>query len=340
MSPAFGNTPPLAVIMTRQSMKVIHMALFIQIFGLSSCGQFQGKLDRKIMSQKVTPYEDSVLRSQFIKIFGTYNFEKSDQPNKEINYKIFYRSDYKISLSSKYLVDSLPSTKCYVTIENSNKKYLDTLEFNSSVFVTSINADIDIYDSKAFVCWVSSNSDNNKPSEIWVKIVNLKTNKVEFKNKVYTQKWGIERVSICFNPFNNAIHISYNDFSKQDDKYLYFGTLKSENLNDNKFQLFPTSILNQDKSEKRYPKFIRTNNNIFLYNTTGDTWGFFAHTGKQGIGISKIDKSNNPIQYRVLSDSNTINEEIIISKDTIFYQHVIGANNGEFEVKKIKLNDL
>jgi hypothetical protein len=65
-----------------------------------------------------------------------------------------------------------------------------------------------------------------------------------------------------------------------------------------------------------------------------------AHSGQQGIGISIIDKDNLPSDYRTLGDKNTINEEILILKDSVYYQHVIGKNNGDFELKQIALSDL
>ena len=102
----------------------------------------------------------------------------------------------------------------------------------------------------------------------------------------------------------------------------------------------PVSILNQDYSEKMYPQFIRTDSVLFFYHTSGDTWGMLAHKGQQGVGLSVIDKNNMPTKYKTLADTNTINKEIIILNDTVYYQHVIGTNNGNFEIKKIAINDL
>ncbi len=318
--------------------KVLLFLLILTI--VNSCQQPQTNIGSNERFEKVLPHEDSVLRKQFRQVYGQYVFYNDENISNRIDSKTFYINNYKVTLSSKYRSDSLADSKCYLTIENNQIKYIDTLDFNSSVYIGSVNADIDIYNDQAFICWVSSDIEQELPSEIWLKKVDLKKKQVGFYKNIYSRRRiAIERIALTYNPFNQTIHIAYNDFSEPNDKYLYLGTIEVNNLNDVKFKLSSKSILNHDKWEKRYPKFIRTNNSVFLYNTSGDTWGFFAHTGQQGIGISRIDKNNNAIDYKVLADSNTINQQILIIEDTVFYQHVI-KNNSDYEIKKAHLKDI
>lgn len=314
-----------------KKVSILLIDIFLQFCGHSKAYTTSNK------AEKAGSQEDTILREEFKTVFGTYIIDNNNENNQVKASKVFFRSNYKVTFSSVTDFDKVSDSPCMLTIENANKKFTDTLDFKASVFVTSLNADIDIFNDTAFICWVSGNPVKQIPSTIWLKIINLRNNKVEYFNKIHMQEWGVERISLIYNPFKQVIHFAYNDFSQPNSTNLYLSSLNAFTINSSGTQLYTQSILNQDKTEKRYPRFIRSGNSIFLYHTSGDNWGFFAHTGIQGIGISRIDKYNNPAEYKILADSNTINEEILLHNDTIFYQHVIGKNNGDYEIKRIKI---
>lgn len=288
------------------------------------------------ISTKATQEQEEFVKKRFSEVYGEYFFQEDTIPKS--NKKVIYHENYKITFKSDLNQNNTPSEKCCISILGPNSIFNDTLDFKSSAFVTSLNADIDIFDHKAYIIWVSENTETTY-TKIWLKVVNLKSNNVEFFNSLYQQRWGIERIAIAYNPFNKTIHVAYNDFSKANSRYLYLGTLKAKGqFLDIDFQ--PKSILNQDKSEKRYPKFLRTANSMFFYHTSGDTWGLFAHTGKQGIGISQINELNEPSNYRILADTTEINNRILIHNDTVFFELKIGTLIANFPVKKARLTDL
>ena len=86
--------------------------------------------------------------------------------------------------------------------------------------------------------------------------------------------------------------------------------------------------------------FIINDKSLFLYHTSGDRWGSFEHSGKQKIGISKISKNNQPIEYKIISDSFPIDENLILIGDTIFYRLENTSFYDQMIIKKISINDL
>jgi hypothetical protein len=291
---------------------------------------------------KVSVGQDSVIRNEFVKTYGQKSFYDSIKYNtNKIDCEVYFKHDYEIELceinDQKFTPDDISA---FLRISKGTLDYRDTLNLESKVYNTDGKISIDIYNEVAYLAWISGNSEKRIPSELHFKSINLKTGKPELEKILHSQKWGIDRLSLIFNPFTSSILISYNDLSKSDNQYLYLGDIAVKNLSKPNTELAPISILNHDGSEKRSPGFIRTSKAVYLYHTSGDTWGLMAHRGQQGIGISLIDKDNSPSGYKTLSDKNTINEEILIINDTVYYQHVTGKNHGDFELKQIALSDL
>ena len=211
---------------------------------------------------------------------------------------------------------------------------------------------IDIHNNIGYICWVSKpnypNSNNDDFSKMRYDLhfisIDLKTGKEYFNQIIYSKKFSIDRLSMKYNPFTNSILIAYNDFSLSNDHYLMYGAIKLVNNIRLETELSPKEILSQDGSEKRYPQFLIDSKNVYLYNSTGDDWGFFAHTGKSQIGISRINSENKPIDYKVLIDSCEIidEENLVLIRDTIFYTTRCPVKNkpDEFLTKKASMQDL
>ena len=320
----------------------VFLILTASIVLLSCRGQEKKSMDNNPFAKKVTTQGEKI-REDFSTVYGqTIYSDSARQGKNKIDCEIHFQSTYKVSLCAidyrEFIQDDIYA---FVQISDDTFDYRDTLNLKSKVYSSGHGKiSIDIYKEFAYLAWISENSEKGILSELHFKVINLKTRKSGFETVLYSQKWGIDRLSLIFNPFTNSILISYNDLSKPDSKYLYMGSFAIKDLSKSSTEFEPIPILSQDDSEKRFPKFIRTSTAVYLYHTSGDTWGMMAHRGQQGIGISVIDKDNLPSDYRTLSDKNTINEEILIIKDTVYYQHVIGKNNGDFELKQIALSDL
>lgn len=287
-------------------------------------------------STELVKNELTRIKTQLNRTTGDYYFDKNG-----ISEKVIYIGEYKITYSSENSMENMFSyNTCSLSISKTNYEFTDKIDFKTSVIITSLNADIDIFENKAYICWVSENSDEKEPSKIWLKIVDLPSKKVEYFENIYTQKWGINRISIIYNPINESLHFAYNDFSMPDASYLCLGSLAAKGGKPSASLFQSKSILNIDQSEKRHPKFIRTTGNVFLYHTSGDTWRFSKHEGIQGLGISKIDKDNAPSDYRTLNTSIPLTERILITNDSVFYEEKKGVDIANFPLKKIALKDL
>lgn len=231
----------------------------------------------------------------------------------------------------------------------SNNDTIHTLvERSGYMYNSNDNIFVDIYDNTGFIVWVTEpfyNSQLSHPDhcyELHFRSLNIKTGKVFFSNKIFSTKCFIDRLSIKYNPFTNSILIAYNDFSRPDSRYLMYGFLSLKNHVPVNKDLSPIEINLHDNSEKRFPQFLKNKSNVYLYHTTGDNWGMFSYSGKQQIAISLIDKNNKPAGYKIINDSNAINERILLINDTIYFTTRI-ENKGKpdgMQMKKAALYDL
>lgn len=309
---------------------------------LLACREKEQMTGENPFAKKVTTQSEEI-QNEFSRVYGQISYSDSAKDRKNrLDCEIHYQSNYKISICAVDYREFIKSDiYAFVQISNESLDYRDTLNLKSKVYSSGQGKiSVDIYEQFAYLAWVSGNTEKGIPSELHFRVVNLKSGKSEIDKVLRSQKWGIDRLSIKFNPFTNSMLISYNDLSKQDSKYLYLGSFRIKDILNSSIKFEPIQILTQDDSEKRFPKFIRTDKTVYLYHTSGDTWGMMAHRGQQGIGISVIDQDNLPSNYRTLSDKNKISEEILIIKDTVYYQHAVGNNNGDIEIKRIALSDL
>jgi hypothetical protein len=325
----------------KNKLKTIQNSTFLLIVlaFASSCKLSSNKIIKaNDKAVAVTAEEESVLTERFNANHAAYTFNDSTR----IECADFNTEECKVSICAfnDMNTDSSLSHYAFVTLEKNGEKISDTLNQERTVFVNSLNLSFDIYKDQFFIAWIAENPDKNIPSSLYIECFDIKTKKKLFQHKVYEQKWGIMRLAVKFDPFTNSVLFAYNDFNEADSKYLFLGSLSLDELMGSNPKLKPVSILNEDQTEKRMPAFIRTDSVLFLYHTSGDTWGAMERTGKQGVGLSRIDKNNMPADYRTIADKNMINEEILILHDTLFYQHVIGKNKGEFDIKKIALRDI
>jgi len=245
---------------------------------------------------------------KYFSSFTNWTFEDSIKVSFDVTKEANYHNIITISFS-------MPTD----TIETQINRQGALLDPDDNIF-------IDVNKNTAFILWLSEpyynsqNIDARHRFELYLKSVNIYNGKELFKKKIYSTKCCIDRVSMIYNPFTSSILISYNDFSKNDSKYLMYGFIRinGDGLPSNNFE--PAEINNQDKSEKRFPHFIIDGQNIYLYHSSGDRWGFFEHSGKAEIGISNINKSNIPINYRLLVDSSSIETKLLLQNDTLYYR--------------------
>ena len=210
------------------------------------------------------------------------------------------------------------------------------------------NIFVDINKNTAFILWISEpfynpqGTDPRHGYELFLKGVNLANGQEIFEKKIYSTKCCVDRVSMIYNPSTSSVLIAYNDFSRDDSRYLMYGFIKiNENrLPENNFQ--PVEIITEDNSEKAFPHFIIAGQRIYLYHSAGDRWGFSEHTGKAQIGISDIDKSNIPTNYRILSDSSEIETKLLLQNDTLYYRVRVENENqpDEMRIKRTSINNL
>lgn len=231
---------------------------------------------------------------------------------------------------------------------NGNDTIRTKIEISGSLSSLNEMLQFDMCNNMIFIVWVSEPfkpyrfSDNNPKAcyELHLKVVDVNTYKEIFNNIIYKTKCCINRLGMMFNPFTQNLLVSYNDFSKSDDEYLMFGSVSLNNILQKKIVFHPVESVLQDNSEKRYPKFIKNDKDIFLYHTSGDRWGMMAYSGKQCVGISKIDKQNHLTGYRIISDSLPVDENILLIGDTVFYKINDPENQYKTIIKKINLNKL
>ncbi len=315
------------------------ISLFILVFAAFGCHLSSNKifkLNEKAVNIK--PEEEKPLKERFKEIETAYQF--NDSTGWECANFNFKENHVSVCAYNDRGSDSSITHFAYVTADVNGTPIADTIDQKQPVYISTLNISFDIYKDYFFVAWVAENQENNIPSSIIIECFDLKTKKKLFQKKVFEQRWGIIRLAISFNPFTHSVLFAYNDLSAADSKYLFLGSLSLTELEGFSPVLKPISVLNQDPSEKRFPKFLRTDTTLYLYHTSGDTWGVEAHTGQQGLGISRIDKNNLPADYKTLADKNTINEEILLDKDILYYQLVTGTNYGSYDIKKIALKDL
>lgn len=222
------------------------------------------------------------------------------------------------------------------------------LEISGSLSGMNEFLQFDKYKNFIFIVWVSEPfkpyrfTDNNPKycNELHLKVIDVNNGQEIFNSILYKTNCCIKRLVMMFNPFNQSLLVAYNDFSKSDDRYLMFGWISLNIILKNNIVFYPMESLLQDRSEKRYPRFIKNENDIFLYNTSGDRYGMMAYTGKKCLGISKIDKENKLTDYRIISDSLPVGDIILLMGDTVFYSVSDSKNQYKTIYKKINLNNL
>ncbi len=276
---------------------------------------------------------DKRIREMCNEQYGVYEFLEIK------SCKHYYRKYYNFSLCIDNKSETRSDSIVKISFQENEKIYNDEIIFPSLQFIASTNISVDVHDNYLFIGYVIGNAEKQIPFFIIIKCIDTKTNQIVFHRTINTQSL-INDFNIVYNYLTKSILVVYNDWTQSNSKNLYYGSISFSDLIKGEIQFSPEAIHTEDSSEKRSPKFHKTKQGIFLSHTTGDNWGFFSYSGKQGIGISFVNEKNILVNYRTLSNKNHINKEIIIENDTLYYQHVIGKNHGDFEIKKISLADL
>ncbi len=303
--------------------------LYILILFLVSCQSSEKKFNKFSNSSFVTSKKASELN----KYFSYFHKEKLIHSFK-INYKLLSKNDNKYNIEISFLKD--------------NYRIKTKIELIGSILSLNEKLFVEINEGIGFISWISEpgyhtkSENSNHKYELHLKIIDLDSGKEYYKGIIYSTKFSISRLAVKYNSFTKSLLYVFNDFSLPDDKYLVYDALKIANNKPLKNQLSPKEIIKQDNSEKRHPKFISGKKDIYLYHTTGDRWGFFEHSGKSNIGISRINKYNSPVEYKVIIDSLAIHPKLVLINDTIFFEVRVEFRNkpDKMKIKKIALKDL
>lgn len=282
--------------------------------------------------------EDSLIRKEFNRISPEYKF--NDLFKTEC--AKFYKGDNLIEICAFNDQDSTYQKSNFVIVKliNSEVQISDTIFMEQPVYVSSLNLSVDVYNDYFFIAWVTENTQTYIPSTINIKCFNIKTKEKIFQHIVYEQTWGIMFLSVIYNPFTNSVLFAYNDYNEKGSSSLFYGSLQFNYLLSQNPKLKPFSILKYEKTDKSNPHFIRTKQKMFLYHSAGGKYGMFANNRQGGVGFSIISKQNVPKVYRTISDKRTVNNKLIIISDTVYYQHVIGVYDEDYEIKKIAVKDI
>ncbi|WP_131393866.1 hypothetical protein [Gramella sp. KN1008] len=313
------------------------------IFLLTSCMSTEEKNRGALISpSSITLKEEqsSLIRPLFHKENNDLKFSKSVL-KKEPSSNEYYDRKSKVD-SINNLIEISIETSTYVTKTN--------IELSGSLIGWNNKILVETSKDLAFIAWISEPFSNSNPGpnemnpnhrfELHLKIIDLPKDEVVFNDMIYSTDCCIDRLSMKYNHINNSILFAYNDFSKPDSEYLMYGFIELADNVPKRKELNPKEIILQDKSEKRWPKFVKNNNDVFLYHTSGDKWSFFEYTGMQQIGISRIDRNNHVTDYRIIADSLPINEELLLIDDTLFYRVENTRRYDEMLIKKIATKDL
>lgn len=245
---------------------------------------------------------------------------------------------YTVSVCASSFYDR-SNTKATISVYNSLKKQkiLETQIDLERYASSDLDIAVDINNRHLCIAWVSQNTEQKNPSRVHLRYIDLQDKTVLFDGVVYEQPWGIARLTMAAHPKSELIVFAYNDFSKRDSEYLYFASLESSLLKNQLVYIEPRPIHTQDKWEKAFPHFWKTKNKLYLYHSTGDTWGLLAYRGKPAVGISELDASGAIENYSIISEETALNNEIRIWDGVVFYEKVTGKNRGFYELKKIDL---
>jgi hypothetical protein len=255
-------------------------------------------------------------------------------------------------------IDYLPNDDYFIEISfvTPNNTIKNNLNYRGFIYYSPTDSTymfiedeilIDVYNNTAFIAWVSKTEPNFETGtesnyELFLKSIDLMSGKEYFNKKIYSKKFGIDRVSMIYNPFTSSVLFAYSDYSKSNSNHLMYGFVKinENNLPENEFN--PIGINRQDEWDKNEPQFLIDKQFVYLYHSTGDNWGLFAHTGKTQIGISKINERNIPVDYRIIADSLEIATKLILHNDTLYYRVRCTKENNpdEMKIKKTTIYEL
>ena len=304
------------------------------IWSFSSCSSQETEIkDISMISSIVT---DSLEINNYEKLYKSHygnNYRDSIYQYYQIK-----NNDAEIILKTVniYNSDWATNTEYEVIISNKNN-IVYNLKLNNYERVMLSNATINFdfvkSNEKLYIIYTNENNEYNIGQSLNLIVFDLLTKTILSQKTIFQQKYGITNLAITLSHNNKHILISYNDISRPNHLSLIYSVFDIDKMN---LTINPKSVFENDEWEKREPEFFENNGKIYLLNTTGDDFGFFAYSGKKGIKISEISNENIINEKFNFIDVEGMNR--ILLKDNFLYYKT--DNNSDFTIKKININSL
>lgn len=255
-------------------------------------------------------------------------------------YFLLESKGFKAELKAVNIYDEkwFTETRYCLKIYNESEIYFEKeIENYEPVSLTKETKNCEVVMNKnfAYILYVNGNGEKDIKQNLNLIVIDLKKKQTIYEKSIIQQDYGISNLTASLDLECENLLIAYSDISKQNSKGLTYAVFNLKNLT---FSKKPKSIFQFDKWEKRNPVFISYNNQTYLFNTTGDEYGFFSYKGKSGMAISTISDNHEPENYVSFFDNGQIFNMIIMNG--YFYYKLAVENQRNEIIKKLKLTEL
>nr|WP_320016505.1 hypothetical protein [uncultured Desulfobacter sp.] len=192
-------------------------------------------------------------------------------------------------------------------------------------------------DELLFVVWRKEDK-SIKSYSIELKIIDRASKKETFEGTIYKKDFSINNIAAGFDSKTEKLFLAWNDWSYSNSESLFLGALSLRELQNGTVDFKNAQIHKDDEWEKRNPYFLVDDNNLYLAHSTGDTWGFFAHTGKLSIGVSLIGYESRPIKYKMIASEFALRRIVKIENNIVFYIQMDSKGSGISQIREIPFN--
>jgi hypothetical protein len=185
---------------------------------------------------------------------------------------------------------------------------------------------------------IGGNINKHHRYELHVRAIEKSTCREVLDSIIYTTACCLNELDIQYNKYTRSLLYAFNDFGDKDIT-IFYGSIRIDDSKNLKVQT-PLRVVFKDDTDKRQPIFFDNGSSLFLYHTTGDSWEFTGHIGKQQMGVFKIDSANRLVEHKIISDEYEVDEKILMIKDSLYYRLKDTNAFKEMTIKRIAWNDL